>query len=316
MENAKKKFYQKNWFLWLWLMLFPPIGLILLWACHRSKKKITKIILSVVFIIWFIILMSATNSNTADPATSNVPTTEQIQSTKQKITSEKFLTAVKEVVQEAISSEGESITGVVLKDEDLCVTVDLSNANPEPFTLGDLAWSRASSITDAILELAEYDNLWNTITLDFGDIGRVTCNKADIAVNEYGGRYFPAAGNFDSLIGIETSKQENEANTAALPFSVENICRALTKIFIEGAVGEKYSMLAFNVKEFELDNNGDGTIKILYLPSNAGKEGATKVNLTISKTGNTYTIEYALLAGLYEIELSDVADSYKVWIAE
>ena len=192
MENAKKKFYQKNWFMWLWLILFPPIGLILLWTCHKDKKKKTKIILSVVFIIWFVILMGATNGDTTEPTNTN-PTTEQTQNTEQ-----------------------------------------------------------------------------------------------------------------------ETESKDN----ATLPSSIESSCRKLTKKFIEGAVGEDYSMLAFNVEEFELDDNEDGTIKILYMPSNAGEEGATKVNLTISKNGNTYTVEYALLAGLYEVELNEVADSYKELITE
>ena len=49
---------------------------------------------------------------------------------------------------------------VVLKDGDLCVTVDLSNANPEPLTMEDLAISRTGSITDAILELTDYDSYW------------------------------------------------------------------------------------------------------------------------------------------------------------
>ena len=36
----------------------------------------------------------------------------------------------------------------------------------------DLAISRTSSITDAILELTDYDSQWNTITVDFGDVGK------------------------------------------------------------------------------------------------------------------------------------------------
>ena len=74
----------------------------------------------------------------------------------------------------------------------LCVTVDLSKANPEPLTMEDLAISRTWAITDAILELTDYDSQWNTITIDFGDIGRITSKKDDIKENEFGGRYFPS----------------------------------------------------------------------------------------------------------------------------
>ena len=112
--------------------------------------------------------------------------------TTQEISSDKFISEVKEVIQGAIGSEDESITDVVLKDGDLHITVDLSKANPEPLTIEDLAISRTGSITDAILELADYDNQWNTITVDFGDVGKVVCDKDSIKENEAGGRYFPS----------------------------------------------------------------------------------------------------------------------------
>ena len=90
----------------------------------------------------------------------------------------------------------------------------------------------------------------------------------------------------------------------------EVVCRALTNLFVENVVGEKWHMLAFNVKSYELDENENGTIEILYMPSDAGN-GETKVNLTIEKNDDTYTITYALLAGLYEVDLSAVQNRYK-----
>lgn len=112
--------------------------------------------------------------------------------TQQETSSDTFVTEVKTAIQGTINSDEESIVDVVLKDGDLCVTVDLSNANPEPLTMEDLAISRTGSITDAILELADYDSHWNTITIDFGDIGKITNSKGDIKENELGGRYFPS----------------------------------------------------------------------------------------------------------------------------
>lgn len=112
--------------------------------------------------------------------------------TTQETSSDKFISEVKEVIQGAISSEDESITDVVLKDGDLHITVDLSKADPAPLTIEDLALSRTSSITDAILALADYDSQWNTITVDFGDVGKVVCDKNSIKENEVGGRYFPS----------------------------------------------------------------------------------------------------------------------------
>nr|WP_304578947.1 hypothetical protein [uncultured Acetatifactor sp.] len=104
-----------------------------------------------------------------------------------------------------------------------------------------------------------------------------------------------------------------ETKVDKLPVEAEVVCRALTEMFVENVVGEDYSMLAFNVEDYELDENENGTIKILYMPSNAGN-GATKVNLTIVKSDSTYQIEYALLAGINEVDMSTVSNQYKIFV--
>lgn len=107
------------------------------------------------------------------------------------ISADQFVEEVRTVIQGAISSKDEAITDVVLKDGDLCVCVDFSKASPTFITLEDLALSRTSSITDAILELTSYDSLWETITVDFGEIGHITNHKSNMKSNGFG-RYFPA----------------------------------------------------------------------------------------------------------------------------
>ncbi|SHJ69718.1 hypothetical protein [Hespellia stercorisuis] len=67
MQKEKTRFYKAKWFLWIFLILFPPVGIILLWVCHKEMKTKSRIILSVVFAIWFAILMAATNGDS--PAT-------------------------------------------------------------------------------------------------------------------------------------------------------------------------------------------------------------------------------------------------------
>lgn len=119
-----------------------------------------------------------------------------------------------------------------------------------------------------------------------------------------------------------TEQSEAEANEAEeLPGKDENACRALTKKFVKNVVNEDYHIMAFNVKSFDLADNGEGTIEVLYMPE---KESESKVNLTISKTVNTvngttdaiYTITYALLNGLYEFDLNEVQADNKMTIAE
>lgn len=126
----------------------------------------------------------------------------------------------------------------------------------------------------------------------------------------------PANTNPPTTESTQSSEQETESQSKALSILIEGGCRALTENFVEGVVEEDYSMLAFNVEEFELDENENGTIKVLYLPSNVGEEGATKVNLTISKNGGTYKIEYAMLSGLYEVDLEGVSKEYTELITE
>ena len=182
MQKEKQKFYQAKWFLWLCLILFPPVGIILIWSIHKEMKSKTKIILSIVFALWFAILM--------------------------------------------ISTQG-------AKD----------------------------GFEDGMKETPP------------------------------------------------TKQEEQEQSLERLPTFVDGACRAMTKKFVEEVLEEDYSMTAYSVEEFELDKDENGTIKILYLPSNAG-DGATKVNLTITKNDSVHKIEYALLSGIDEVELDKLSKDY------
>ena len=105
------------------------------------------------------------------------------------------------------------------------------------------------------------------------------------------------------------TKKEEQVQTTQM----ESVCRAMTRKFVENVVGEDYSLLACSIKNYDIDENGNGTIEVLYMPSNSGN-GATKVNLTISKNNNTYEITYALLAGTYEVDLEQVSENQKKFI--
>lgn len=113
-----------------------------------------------------------------------------------------------------------------------------------------------------------------------------------------------------SVESTQEPEQETESESTTLSAEIDGGCRALTKRFVEGVVEEDYSAFAYSVEEFEIDENENGTIKVLYLPSNAGTDGATKVNLTITLKDGTYTIEYAMLSGLYEVDLTQVSKEY------
>ncbi len=56
MEN-KVKFYQKTWFMWVTLVIFAPVGIALMWIYHKKYSNSVKIILSIVFGTFFIIVL-------------------------------------------------------------------------------------------------------------------------------------------------------------------------------------------------------------------------------------------------------------------
>lgn len=57
------KFYKQIWFMWIMLILFAPVGILLMWKFQPEMKKKTKTILTVVFVIFFIFMFSIVNSD-------------------------------------------------------------------------------------------------------------------------------------------------------------------------------------------------------------------------------------------------------------
>lgn len=63
MEDEKTKFWQTSWFTWTLLVLFPIIGIIVLWSCNKHFGRIKKFILTIVFLIWFLLLCGVNSSD-------------------------------------------------------------------------------------------------------------------------------------------------------------------------------------------------------------------------------------------------------------
>ena len=77
MEKEKVKFYKSKWFMWVCLILLPPVGIVLLWVFHKNMKKITRIILTIIFAFWCLILFVCASGDTSDMQTNPVTTTQQ-----------------------------------------------------------------------------------------------------------------------------------------------------------------------------------------------------------------------------------------------
>lgn len=118
---------------------------------------------------------------------------------KESVDEAAYIEKVKDAIKDSISLDNETITDVTLANGDLCVHVDISKHDPAPLTTDDLVWSRTGSVTDAILDLDEkYDELWETITVDFGPAGKIINQKDQVELNDFGMRCFDPA-NFEIL---------------------------------------------------------------------------------------------------------------------
>lgn len=102
------------------------------------------------------------------------------------ISPKSFVKAVKNI--EAIK-EDKTITKVKLKNKDLCVYIDISKSDTF-LPMENYAKIVNISITDNILTLKGYDDLWETITIDFGEIGKIKNNKVDMDTTQEGVRHF------------------------------------------------------------------------------------------------------------------------------
>ncbi|BFL78710.1 hypothetical protein PXW92_03595 [Staphylococcus hominis] len=71
MQLEKTPFYKKNWFIFLSLTFFFPLGVFLIWR-YTFFKKSTKVIISLIFTIFFVITLTLPNTDSNEESdTSN-----------------------------------------------------------------------------------------------------------------------------------------------------------------------------------------------------------------------------------------------------
>lgn len=173
---------------------------------RRTKKKnqknsITQLIMCAIIVILLIIIFVLLFSIIGDIGERDVPAptaapTQYIEptiaptSTPEPVNREDvFLKEITSAIKGSIGSD-ERFTGVTLNGKNVTFTIDISEADTSILPLKYIAESRTGSVTDAFLEITEYDDLWDSVTVDFGNTGAVTLYKNDIEVNEYNMRYF------------------------------------------------------------------------------------------------------------------------------
>lgn len=95
-----------NALLWVLLVLFPPIGIIYMWVKKKDFPQKKKIILSVVFAIWTIILIAFGSGGTTENTTTNSNSKNETVTDAKK--EDKDSTPVKKV--EAVEVTGDLLT--------------------------------------------------------------------------------------------------------------------------------------------------------------------------------------------------------------
>jgi hypothetical protein len=97
-----------------------------------------------------------------------------------------FLTAVRDCTKDSLG-KGEKITDISLEGKNLVIKIDMSGADTSIFPVNQIAGTRVGSVTDSILELGDsYYNSWDTITMEFKDIGSIVLKKSDVKDQGYG----------------------------------------------------------------------------------------------------------------------------------
>ncbi len=79
--NSREKFYEKQWFMWIMLVLFAPVGIFLMWKYNRFSK-LPRIAISAVFAIFFLVMAFPNQSS----GTTNNQTKSQTQVSDQNTT--------------------------------------------------------------------------------------------------------------------------------------------------------------------------------------------------------------------------------------
>ena len=117
--EQKEKFYKKQWFMWVLLIFFPPIGIIFMWITKKDFKVLKKVLITIFALLWWIICISLNNSNA--PSTNTTATTEE--NTTEATTTEEVTTETTTTEESSSESSTEEIAA-----EEYSATLGQQNA--------------------------------------------------------------------------------------------------------------------------------------------------------------------------------------------
>ncbi|MDR1002722.1 MAG: hypothetical protein LBL82_05585 [Oscillospiraceae bacterium] len=138
------------------------------------------------------------NTQNADSPDSSIPVNALVSSLPDEvssineITEENFISTLNSELPDYLS-EGVNISSVTLSNRELTIAVDIEGAGTSLIDVNTWIIITTSGITDVVLAHADYDELWDAVTVDFGGIGTIFNAKSGIKTNSVGGRYFDSA---------------------------------------------------------------------------------------------------------------------------
>ena len=161
-QPQKKPFFKKTWFVILMLIVFFPIGLVLMWMFKKEWKLPVKIIITAVcallLIIWFTPSNGESNSDSNTDSSSIVTTTVQT-------TVEETSTAV----ETTTAATTEETTTVATTEETTTTTVSSEDESGYSLQHGDLLSAIENNIDGKnviIVKAKITSNLTNKMTID------------------------------------------------------------------------------------------------------------------------------------------------------
>lgn len=102
--NNHRRFYKTKWFMWFCLIVFPPVGLVLLWVLNKDIKGIIKIILTIIFGTWFAFLLLFTLVEPS-PTTSNNNIESTVKSQITETTTKKRVAVKKTTIKQTVKKQ-------------------------------------------------------------------------------------------------------------------------------------------------------------------------------------------------------------------
>lgn len=235
MSSEESKFYKKNWFMWVTLVFVTPVGIFLLWKFHPEFNKNKKVILTIIFALWFFVCLCApTNeyqSNSSNSKVGSVKTENSNSNDENASELEGQAKELQETSDKIKNLEGKTLTEAVSVMKELGKEYSVINdGNNYDFTEECKSWSQEMSDGWIVKSIYGFDKYTIKITTQEAVKAEKTKetlqSKLDsasalTAVQQYGEKEYPYGFRIVSKVLGNNVEQAIDENTWLLKYSCE-----------------------------------------------------------------------------------------------